>query len=99
MSNPLLASKFNTPHEAIPFDIIELSHYKPAFEEAIKSAQKEVDTIVENCDPPTFDNTIVRLATSGKELDLISSVFFNLNSAKTSDEMQALAQEVSPLLK
>ena len=98
MSNPLFSSKFNTPFEAIPFDIIKLEHFKPAFENGIEKAQKEIDELVSNCDLPSFENTIEKLEASGELLDLVSGVFFNLNSAHTSDELQQLAQEVSPLL-
>lgn len=98
MTNPLLQDKFNTPFETIPFGDIKLEHYKPAFEEAIRQGQAEIDAIVNNAESPNFSNTIEALEKSGKTLDLVSSVFFNLNSAETSPEMQQLAQEVSPLL-
>ena len=91
--NPLLLS-FN---EA-PFSSIKNEHFKPAFETAINMARKEIDAITNNTEAPTFKNTVVALDYSGAQLDRISSVFFNLNSAETNDEIQKIAQEVSPLL-
>ena len=98
MNNPLLQKNFNTPLEAIPFPSINLSHYKPAFKSAIKEAQSEVDQIVESAATPNYSNTIEALEGSGRILSQVSAVFFNLNSAETSEEMQIIAQEVSPLL-
>lgn len=97
MTNPLL-EKFDTPFESAPFSKIKIEHYKPAFEQAIKEAKEEVNTITTNPESPTFANTIEALELSGEKLGRISSIFFNLNSAETSDEMQKIAQEVSPLL-
>ncbi|PCJ94610.1 MAG: peptidase M3 [Flavobacteriaceae bacterium] len=91
--NPLL-SPFNTA----PFSNIKNEHFKPAFLQAIADARAEIDTITANTDAPTFENTVVALDYSGQQLDRISSVFFNLNSAETNDEIQKIAQEVSPLL-
>ncbi|MGB0888350.1 MAG: M3 family metallopeptidase [Vicingaceae bacterium] len=95
--NPLL-EKFNTPYNTAPFSKIKNEHYKPAFIEAIKIAKKEVDEIVNNPEAPTFHNTIEALEFSGNLLGSVSSIFFNLNHAETSDEIQAIAIEVSPLL-
>lgn len=97
MNNPLLHS-FNTKFNSIPFEEIKLEHFKPAFEEAIKLGKQEIELIKNNTESPDFLNTIEKLERSGKLLDTISTIFFNLNSAETSDEMQALAQEMSPLL-
>ena len=97
MTNPLL-EKFDTPFESAPFSKIKIEHYQPAFEQAIIEAKEEVDAIVKNTDAPTFANTIEALELSGEKLGRISSIFFNLNSAETSDEMQKIAQDVSPLL-
>jgi Zn-dependent oligopeptidase len=97
MKNPLL-EKFNTSHETAPFSKIKLEHYKPAFEIAIKETKNEIDAIVNNKQKPTFENTIEALEYSGKRLEVISNIFFNLNSAETSPEMQKLAQELSPML-
>ena len=95
--NPLL-QPFNTKHTTAPFSNIKNEHFKPAFKEAICSAKAEVDTIAENSEKPTFKNTIEALEFSGEILDRLSSVFFNLNSAETNDEIQKIAQEVSPWL-
>lgn len=95
MSNPFLKS-FNTPLESIPFDKIKLEHYKPAFNEAIKQGKLEIEEIKNS--KPTFKNTIEKLEKSGELLNKVSSVFFNLNSADTSNEMQQLAQEISPII-
>src|SRR5690606_33765592 len=97
MHNPLL-NHFNTPFESAPFDNIKNEHYKPAFEKAIEWAKEEIKLICENPENPDFENTIEAMETSGEKLNRISSIFFNLNSAETDDEMQEIAQEVSPLL-
>ncbi|MFA7686426.1 MAG: M3 family metallopeptidase [Moheibacter sp.] len=97
MHNPLL-NHFNTPFESAPFDNIQNEHYKPAFEKAIEWAKEEIKLICENPENPDFENTIEAMETSGEKLNRISSIFFNLNSAETDDEMQEIAQEVSPLL-
>jgi peptidyl-dipeptidase Dcp len=75
-----------------------MSDYHAAFETTIAAARAEIDTISNNPEQPTFENTIEALDFSGQTLDRLSSIFFNLNSAETSDEMQKIAQEVSPLL-
>ena len=97
MNNPFL-TPFTAPFEAIPFDTIKLEHYKPALETAITEARQEITAIKENKDSATFKNTFEALERSGSLIGKISSVFFNLNSADTSDKMQALAQEISPML-
>lgn len=75
-----------------------MEDYKPAFIENIKAAKAEIDAIINNPEAPTFENTLEALDFAGNPLDRLSSIFFNLNSAETSDEMQKIAQEVSPLL-
>lgn len=97
MKNILLAP-FDTKHGTAPFSQINLADYKPAIEEAIKQAKEEVAAIVNNPDAPTFENTIEALEFSGMLLDRVTSIFYNLNSAETSEEMQALAQEISPMV-
>lgn len=97
MNNPLL-QKFNTPFNTIPFEEIKLEHYKPAIETAIELGKQEIKVIKSNPETPDFKNTIEALERSGKTLDVVSSIFFNLNSSETSDAMQVIAQEVSPLL-
>jgi len=94
----MLTEVFQTKYNTAPFSQIKLEDYKPAFEETIAKAKAEVDEIVNNSEAPTFENTIEALDFSGEALDRLSSIFFNLNSAETSDEMQKIAQEVSPLL-
>ena len=97
MQNPLL-EKFETPFQSVPFNHIKTEHYLPAFKTAIEWAKNEIDAICQNPENPTFENTIVALETSGETLSRISSVFFNMNSAETNDEIQKIAQEVSPML-
>ena len=94
----ILTSLFTTKHQTAPFSKIKMDDYMPAFLENIKAAKAEIHQITTNTEAPTFDNTIAALEFSGQELDRLSSVFFNLNSAETSEEMQKLAQEISPLL-
>lgn len=94
----ILLQKFNTKLDTAPFSKIKNEDYLPAFHEAIRLAKAEIDEIVNNTENPTFKNTIEALSFSGDTLDRISNIFFNLNSAETSDEMQKIAQEVSPLL-
>ncbi len=94
----VLTHHFNTKYNTAPFSKIENEDYLPAFIKGIELAKSEIDGIVNNPIQPTFENTIEALDFSGDILDRISSIFFNLNSAETSDEMQKIAQEVSPLL-
>ncbi len=94
----VLTQYFNTKHNTAPFSQIKIEDYVPAFNEGIALAKAEIDAIVNNPDAPTFENTIVGMDYSGDILDRLSSIFFNLNSAETNDEMQKIAQEVSPLL-
>ncbi len=94
----ILTSTFNTKHNTAPFSQIKLEDYHPAFIENIAKAKAEIDAIINNAEAATFENTIVALDFSGEQLDRLSSIFFNLNSAETCDEMQKIAQEVSPLL-
>lgn len=94
----ILTSTFQTKHNTAPFSQIKIEDYQPAFEENIAKARAEIDAIINNPEAPTFENTIEALDFAGQALDRLSSIFFNLNSAETSDEMQKIAQEVSPLL-
>ncbi|MFD2939471.1 M3 family metallopeptidase [Flavobacterium notoginsengisoli] len=94
----VLTQYFNTKHNTAPFSQIKIEDYVPAFQEGIALAKAEIDAIVNNPEAPTFENTIVAMDYSGDILDRLSSVFFNLNSAETNDEMQKIAQEVSPWL-
>ena len=94
----ILTQKFNTKYETAPFQEIKEENYLPAFQELITQSEKEIDTIANNSAEATFENTIEALAYSGEQLDRVSSIFFNLNSAETNDEIQKIAQEVSPIL-
>lgn len=97
MQNPLLKT-FSTPYQSAPFNEIKEEHFLPAFQELIILSEKEIDDIVQNKEEPTFENVIEALAFSGEKLEIVSGIFFNLNSAETNDEIQKIAQEVSPLL-
>ncbi|TRX40042.1 M3 family metallopeptidase [Flavobacterium restrictum] len=94
----ILTSTFHTKYNTAPFLQINLSDYKPAFIENIATAKAEIDAVINNPAAPTFENTIEALDFSGNALDRLSSIFFNLNSAETCEEMQKIAQEVSPWL-
>ncbi len=96
-TNPLLA-QWETPHQTPPFDLIKVEHYKPAFETAIAVSRAEIDAIVNNPAKPTFANTILALENQGALLDRIGGVFFNINEADTSDELQQIAIDIQPEL-
>jgi len=96
-NNPFL-EPYKTPHAAVPFDKIKTEHYLPAFKEGIKQQNAEIAAIVNNTQVPTFQNTIEALEHSGRLLERVSAVFYNLNSADTNDELQKIAEELSPLL-
>lgn len=96
MENPFF-TEYTTPFQVPPFDLIKLEHYMPAIQEGIKQQEAEIQVIVDNSEAPTFENTILALDNSGELLSKVNSVFGPLNSAMTSDEMQALAREMSPL--
>ena len=97
MNNPLLED-FDTLYDATPFSRFDNNHFKPAFEKAIQLAKREIESITTNADEPSFSNTIEALEFSGEKINRISGIFFNLNSAETNDEIQSIAQEVSPML-
>lgn len=94
----ILLKNYDTPYNTAPFSKISNSDFVPAFKEAIKNAKMEIDTIISTPEQPTFENTIEALEFSGEQLDRISSIFFNLNSAETNDDIQKIAQQASPLL-
>ena len=98
MTENILLKPFKTPYNTAPFSKITNKNFLPAFKQTIKDAKVEVDVIINNLEKPTFENTIEALEFSGEQLDSISSIFFNLNSAETNDAIQKIAQEVSPLL-
>ena len=97
MENPLLTES-KAPFGAPEFDKIKTEHYLPAFEAGIKEGKAEIDAIVANPDEPTFENTIEAMAYAGQTLDKVAGIFFNLMEAHTSDEMQEIAEKVSPML-
>lgn len=96
-NNPFLES-YHTPHHTHPFDRIRMEHYEPAFREGMRRQNAEIDAIVNSPEAPTFRNTIVALERSGELLERVCQVFFNLMEAESSDAMQQLAQEMSPVL-
>ncbi|MFT4205082.1 MAG: M3 family metallopeptidase [Chitinophagaceae bacterium] len=98
MSNILLEKKWDTPLDSIPFSQIKQEDYKPAFLQTIEEGKAEVNKITEDTATPDFQNTIEALESTGKQLEVVAEIFFNLNSADTNDFMEELAQEVSPLL-
>jgi peptidyl-dipeptidase Dcp len=95
--NPFLTG-YTTPFAVPPFDKIHIGHYKPAFVKGMEDHRKEIDAIVNNPDAPDFENTVAALDRSGSLLRRVSAVFFGQNSANTSDEMQELNREISPLM-
>jgi peptidyl-dipeptidase Dcp len=95
--NPFF-TEYITPFGVPPFDEIENDHFMPAFEEGITLQEAEIDAIADNPEPPTFENTIAALDYSGNLLNKVSSVFYNYLSSNTSDELQAIAQDVAPML-
>ena len=97
MENPLLTES-KAPFGAPEFDKIKTEHYLPAFEAGIKEGKAEIDAIVANPDEPTFENTIEAMERSGSTLNRVGGIFFNLMEAHTSDEMQEIAEKVSPML-
>tara|TARA_B110000037_G_scaffold218767_1_gene282433 strand:+ start:2620 stop:4656 length:2037 start_codon:yes stop_codon:yes gene_type:complete len=95
--NPLF-SKYTTKYESIPFSKIKNEHFLPAFIEGIKQAEKDIASIVTNEEKPSFKNTLEELVESGEMLSRVAKVFYNLTGANTSEEIQKIAQEVSPML-
>jgi len=97
MSNPLLETsthRYNAP----AFDKIKTEHYLPAFEAAIAEGKAEIAAIADNTEEPTFENTILALNYAGSRLSLVSGIFYNINEADTNDEMQKIAESVSPMM-
>ena len=95
--NPLLTDQ-NTPYGVPAFDKIKLEHYKPAFEAAFKALDAEINAITDNAEAPTFQNTVAALDRSGKQLQDVSLLFFELLETEGDDEMNALAEELTPLI-
>lgn len=97
MDNPFF-STWNTPYEIPDFAHIKNEHYMPAFREGMRRQMAEIDAIVNNSETPTFENTVLAYEYSGALLQEVSAVFFNLSECENSDEMEAIAEEVTPLL-
>ncbi len=97
MKNPLLYS-FGTPHQSAPFSEIKPEHFIPAIEKDIKASLLAIDKITDQTAQPTFDNTINTLQNIGQLLERNSAILFNLNSAETSEEIQKITQQASPIL-
>ena len=97
MKNPLLMESA-APFGAPEFDKIKNEHYLPAFEAAIAEAKAEIDAIVANPDEPTFENTIEAMEYSGETLNNVASIFYNLMEANTNDELQQIAEAISPMM-
>lgn len=95
--NPLLTDS-TLPYGAPQFDKIKTEHYLPAFEQAITEAKAEIDAIVNNPDAPTFENTIAALDEAGSRLNDAAGIFYNLMEADTNDQMQDIAEKVSPMM-
>jgi len=95
--NPFF-STYKTPYCAPPFDKIQVKHYMPAFMEGIKQQNKEIEVISTNTAAPTFENTIAALDFSGELLRNVSAVFFALTESETNDEMQVIAEKITPIL-
>lgn len=96
-SNPLLNS-FDTPHATVPFGAISVTDYEPAIREGIRLGLQQIEAICNNRATPDFDNTIVALENSGKELDRVLNIFFPLSSALTNDQMMEISMTITPLL-
>ncbi len=94
--NPFLQKKYDTPFETVPFDKIRFEHYEEAMNEGMRLDEEDIERIVTNSEEPTFDNTII--PKGDQTLSHVSNVFFNLISADTNDEMDQLAQKMSPIL-
>jgi peptidyl-dipeptidase Dcp len=97
MDNPFL-TEFNTPHGVPPFDQIKTEHYMPAFETGMEQHKSEIDAIIANPDPPTFENTIEAYEYSGETLRRARIVFSNMTSANTSPEIQQIARDSAPMI-
>jgi peptidyl-dipeptidase Dcp len=95
--NPLLVN-FTTKFQTVPFDKIKNEHFIPGLKEAIQIAKGQIETIKQNPQKPNFENVILAFELSSEKVDLISSIFFNLYSAETNDELSKLAKDFSPLL-
>ena len=96
MENPFFNKRYDTPHEVPPFDKIQFEHYEPAMMEGMRLESEAIETLCNNPEEPTFENTI--MPKTGEMLENVTSVFFNLLSACNSPEMEELSQKMAPLL-
>ena len=97
MQNNPLITESPLPYGAPQFDKIRNSDYLPAFEQAFREGKQEIDAIVNNPDAPTFQNTVEALEYAGGLVNKVSYIFYNLLEADTSDELQDIAQQISPM--
>ena len=101
-NNPFFG-EYKTPHETVPFNLIKTEHYEEAFMEGIRRDDEEIEKLINNPETPTFENTIVRVDNENGDhyydlLNRVSNVFSCMLSAETNDELDALAQKMSPIL-
>ena len=94
----ILQNTFKTPYQTAPFQSIKNEDFKPAIIKLIEETKAEIEAISKSENFPTFKNTIEALEFAGQQLDRVTSIFFNLNSAETNEEIQKIAQDISPLL-
>ncbi len=97
IDNPLLAP-WTGPFAAPPFAAVRVEHYRPAFDVGMAEQNAAIGAIAENAAEPTFANTIVALETSGRTLERVAGVFFNLTGADTNDELETIEREIAPVL-
>ncbi|PIE50189.1 MAG: peptidase M3 [Flavobacteriales bacterium] len=98
MNTNILTEKFTTPYQTPPFEEIKNEDFLPAIKQLIEISEQEIDAIAHSKEESSFENTIEAMAYAGEQLNTVSGIFFNLNSAETNDEMQQIAQEISPIL-
>lgn len=97
MANPFL-EKYNTPHNATPFNLLKPEHFKPAFDSVFAETKSKVDKIITNHEAPSFENTVVALERANNKLNHLAATLFNLNLAETAEELQKVTREMSPAL-
>lgn len=95
MSNPFL-SEYKTPHATVPFHLIKMEHFEPAIREGIRQEEEEISAITSSSELPTFENTVVALENAGDLLGRVTTVMYNLMSAETCDELDAIAEKMTP---
>ncbi len=96
-NNPFF-SEYTTPFQVPPFDKIDTTHYMPAFIEGMKQEKTDIETIVNNTEAPTFDNTILPFDKAGKLLNKVKSVFFNINGCNTNEQIDKITRDIAPML-